>query len=206
MICWCFCVRIFHSTEHMDGLTAFLTLVCCFCVKVRVQTSISYTALRNRKNEIIKIILSLQIIYIIPVRYATKVTSFRYRNATSTCDTGTIHYHKLQDASAHRLELPGIYEQSFWETTCLLINCWFFIIYRVKYFLTHEISYVPDDLPLGSLFLWKFINGANLEPFTSKINAWCRYSTICRKRVNSFEKLSNLKGENKYWFQTTVYT
>ena len=32
----------------------------------------------------------LQIIYTIPVRYAKKVTPFRYRNATSTSDTGTI--------------------------------------------------------------------------------------------------------------------
>ena len=37
-----------------------------------------------------KIIQSLQIIYIIPVRYAKKVTPFRYRNATYTIDTGTI--------------------------------------------------------------------------------------------------------------------
>ena len=54
----------------------------------------------------IKIIQSLQIIYIIPVRYATKLT-------TSTSDTGTIQYHKVQDASAQKLELPGISEQSF---------------------------------------------------------------------------------------------
>ena len=48
----------------------------------------------------IKIIQSLKIIYIIPVRYATKVTPFCYRNAKSTSDAGTIQYHKVQDASA----------------------------------------------------------------------------------------------------------
>ena len=126
---------------------------------------------------------SLQIIYIIPVQYATRVAPFCYRNTISTNNTGTIQYHKVQDASTQRLKLPGISEQSFRETTRLLINWWFWGIYRVKKYLTHETSYVPDDVPLRSLFLWKNRNGANSAPFRSKINAWCQYGTICRKLV-----------------------
>ena len=59
----------------------------------------------------IKKIQLLQIIYIIPVQYATKVTPFRYQNATPPSKTVTIQYQKVQDVSAQRLELPGISEQ-----------------------------------------------------------------------------------------------